>query len=259
MTLTKENSFYVYWYRNPLKDGEIFYVGYGDKLRKCGGFRAYDHLKEVKKGIVSSNKHKYHTIQKILRNGQEPTIEIVQENLNKQKAQTLEKRLRIQHKNTLTNIAGGGDGGDTFTHQTSYKKNLIRKKLKEKRPTIHTEAWKKKLSQERTGAGNPFYGKKHTEKNKRKFGSYYRGKKIPKSLILKRTTFIEYSVQSPQKNIVVLNGRKEFDAYFQKHNKNRPKFEKINFQQMLKTGQNKGWMILQKIEKHPAIKAPIAV
>jgi hypothetical protein len=249
MTLTKENSFYVYWYRNPIKDGEIFYVGYGDKLRKCGGVRAYDHLNEVKRGIVSSNKHKYYTILKIINRGQEPTIKIVKENLNKQNAQTLEKQLRIQYKNTLTNIANGGDG-DTFTHQTTYKKNLIRKKLRIKSPTVHSEEWKRKLSKERTGKGNPFYGKKHSKKNKWKFGSYYRGKKISKSLIRKRITFIEYSVKSPTGKTILLNGRKRYDDYFQKLNKHRQKSKKINFQEMLKTSQNKGWSIIQKIEKH---------
>lgn len=55
--ITKENSYFVYCYKNPLKNLEIFYIGYGDKLRKCGGCRANDHLNEVFKGKVSKNKH----------------------------------------------------------------------------------------------------------------------------------------------------------------------------------------------------------
>lgn len=254
----KRNSYFVYWYRNPLKDSEIFYVGYGDHKRKCGGCRAKDHLNEVQKGIVSTNKHKYYTIKKILNAGKLPIIRIIKDNLTKDEAVSLEKKLRKKYKDTLTNIADGGNGGDTFSGQSNYKKRLIRKKLKGKQPTRHSEQWKRKLSKMRMGKGNPFFGKKHTKENKWKFGSYYRGKKISQELIDKRQTLSVYHILTPTNRILIFYGRKKMEMYFKEMNGNKRKYERISSQILLKNKITKGYSLI-KVESIKKLDIPIAV
>lgn len=239
----EKTTYFVYWYRNPLKNEEIFYVGYGNHLRKCGGCRAYDHLNEVKRGIMSNNRHKYYTIKQILDTGQSPIIEIISDNLTKDAAIKLEKELRLKYKNTLTNIADGGDGGDTFSDQPEWKKTIIREKLKNKIPTVHSDEWKKQLSELRKGKGNPFYGRIHTKKTKNKCGAAWRGKKVPSELINKRQTLTVYRIISPDGNIKIFKGRVEYEKYFKDLNKNKSKSEKISWQLLLKTKFVKSWKL----------------
>jgi hypothetical protein len=237
------STYFVYWYKNPLKNEEVFYVGYGNHLRKCGGCRAYDHLNEVKRGIISNNRHKHYTIKQILDSGQSPIIEILYDNLTKETAINLEKELRIKYKDTLTNITDGGDGGDTFTNQPEWKKVIIREKLQNKKPTIHSDEWKKQLSEFRKGNGNPFYGKTHTKKTKEKCGAVWRGKKIPIDLIDKRQTLTVYKVTSPDGIVNVFKGRIKYEDYFKNLNKNKPQSEKISWQLLLKTKIVKNWKL----------------
>ncbi len=252
----EKTTYFVYWYKNPLKNNEIFYVGYGDHLRKTGGCRAYDHLNEVKRGIISNNRHKHYTIKQILDSGQSPIIEIIHNNLTKEIAVKLEKELRIKYRDTLTNIADGGDGGDTFTNQPEWKKNIIRKKLQNKSPTIHSEEWIKKLSEMRIGNANPFYGKTHSQKTKDKCGSVWRGKKIPVDLVNKRQTLNVYKVILPDGSFVIFNGRKEYETYFKQMNSNKPISDKISWQLLLKKKTLKNWRLelLGTIKKTDLIK-----
>ncbi len=238
-----KNTYYVYQYRNPIKNGEVFYVGYGNHARKCRGFRANDHLNEVKRGIISSNKHKYYTIKQILDSGKEPIIEIVSDGLTHSQAIEMETRMVEQYKSTLVNLTSGGDGGDTFSSQPTWKKSLIRKKLRQKPPTIHSEEWKHQLSADRRGRGNPFYGQTHSDKTKKICGAVWRGKKIPKALIDKRQTLSVYNVVTPTNTILKFIGRVEFEKYFKALNCGMDKSHKINWQFLLRMKTSKGYYI----------------
>lgn len=244
----EKRTYYIYCYKNPLRNNEIFYIGYGDHKRKCGGCRAYDHINEVKRGIKSSNKHKYYTIVKILDAGLEPIIEIVEDNLTYNEAIKREIELCVYYKETLTNIASGGDGGDTYSNQPEWKKDIIRKKLKEKEPTMHSEKWKRELSKIRIGKGNPFFGLTHTEVTKNKCGAVWRGKKIPRELVEKRQRLTLYSIICPDGNTITLKGRVEFAKYFQNINSDKSKLKKINWQLLLRTNSVKGYIISKKEE-----------
>lgn len=122
---TEKSDYYVYGYKNPLKQNEEFYIGMsGDPKRWVY------HLNEAKE-IFAQNKsqkwirencenpHKTRTIIKILRAGLEPNIVKVLENTNKQSAIDEEIRLIAHHGRadlglgTLTNLTDGGEGGDT--------------------------------------------------------------------------------------------------------------------------------------------------
>jgi hypothetical protein len=239
----ENKTFFVYVYKNPLKNFVIFYVGYGDHLRKTGGCRAYDHLNEVKRGRVSNNLHKYYTIKQILDSGSSPVIEIILDNVTKREATDLEKELRLKYKDTLTNIADGGDGGNTFTNQPLWKKDIIRQKLKNKIPTVHSDEWKKQLSEMRKKDGNPFYGKKHTDTTKEKCGSVWRGKKIPSDIVNKRQTLTIYKLELPDGTIMTMTGRVEYENFFRNYNSQKSKSEKISWQLLLKNKSLKGYKL----------------
>ncbi len=104
-------KFYTYIYKNPLKNNEPFYVGKGKENR------AFDHIKESL--IIKNKTHKHYTILDILKNGLDPTIDIIYCN-SEDEAYELEEFLieeigsnYINHiKNgPLCNFIPGGKGG----------------------------------------------------------------------------------------------------------------------------------------------------
>src|ERR1039458_4789246 len=125
-------QYYTYIYKDSLKDMMPFYVGKGSNDR------AYDHLKGNK-----YNPHFYYTIQKMLREGNKPEIEIINVTCE-QTALRLEMFLIVKYgrvklgTGTLLNLTDGGDG------QSGYK---------------HTEEDKKKRSERMSGEGNPMFGR----------------------------------------------------------------------------------------------------
>lgn len=130
------NVYFVYIYRYP-ESGEPFYVGYGKNKRHL------DHLKEAKKDTTPKpNQLKLNTIRKILRNGLEPIIDIVDSNLSKCQAIELEIFLismigtQTHKTGPLTNLTHGGDGGDTFSNNPN--KENIRKKHSENNKKLVT-------------------------------------------------------------------------------------------------------------------------
>lgn len=125
-------TYYVYIYFDP-RTRQPFYVGYGH------GTRAYQHLRLAKYNTTASyhNPHKTNKIKALLREGVEPHIKIVEDNLTKQDAQELEIFLiefigrRGLNTGPLTNLTSGGDGGDTWT--TNPNKHTIMERIKQAR------------------------------------------------------------------------------------------------------------------------------
>lgn len=123
--------------------GRPFYVGYGK------GNRFLHHLNEAKqilagKSVKVYNPHKTNKICKMLRNGSEPRIVILKTDLSKDEAKAEEIRL-IAEIDSLTNIAKGGEGGDTLSshpHAGSWGETFDHRG--EKNPLFG-----------RTGANNP--------------------------------------------------------------------------------------------------------
>jgi hypothetical protein len=107
--------YFVYIYRHP-KTKIPFYVGYGKNQRH------FSHLNEARKSTTpKQNEHKLNTIRKILREGLEPIIEIVDSGLSKCVACELEVFLISEigradkNEGTLTNQTLGGDGNRDWT------------------------------------------------------------------------------------------------------------------------------------------------
>lgn len=149
-SLSSMGEFYVYVYRNPLKNDEIFYVGKGKGSRKSF------HLDEAKKS-VGSGSHKTNTIKSILTAGLEPVIEIIDEQLDEAVAFELEMFLiseigrRDLGTGTLTNLTSGGEGSSGYIHSTESKAK-ISEKLKGREITPEN---KERLSNLFKNGGNP--------------------------------------------------------------------------------------------------------
>jgi|APGre2960657404_1045060.scaffolds.fasta_scaffold59843_2 hypothetical protein len=121
----ENNKYYVYGLVNPI-DGEIFYVGKGS------GKRAYDHLKPSGWG---NNSHKLNKIQKIRKNGMEPHVLFLYENLDEKMAFDMEireiNRLKKDGVN-LTNMTNGGDCGPIrFGKRSKSERQIVAEKTKE--------------------------------------------------------------------------------------------------------------------------------
>lgn len=169
---------YVYIYLNPLKPGKFnygkfefnyqpFYVGKGFNNR------INIHIKEAKQIIENDieptgNKHKLNTIIKIINNGFEPIRVKLYENITNESACRVEKYLisligrNDLHKGPLTNMTDGGEGliGYKMSEDSKHK-NSISQRLR----------WQNGYYNNLNlfGQNNPFYGKTHSEKNKRIF------------------------------------------------------------------------------------------
>jgi hypothetical protein len=149
--MTIDSSFYVYSLKRP--NGVPFYIGKGK------GKRCYTHLKSwhLKQ---DENTFKVHIIEKIRRNGQEPSVEILQENMTetdafKLEAQQIQLHGRVKNGGILVNMSDGGEG------QTGHP---------------CSEESKKKISAHMRGENNPFFGKKHTKESLKLIGDVNRGK-----------------------------------------------------------------------------------
>lgn len=122
------NNYYTYLYRHP-DTLEPFYVGMGK------GRRRFAHLKEAKLNpIPESGQHKLNAIRKLLQEGKDPLIEIVQNNLSREQAAALEIEListygrRDLGTGVLTNQTDGGDGNRGWNEEAKQKvrdRNLL--------------------------------------------------------------------------------------------------------------------------------------
>lgn len=240
-------SFFVYVYKNPLKENEIFYVGYGNHNRSDKKCRALDHLHEVQKGIISKNRHKYYTIKQIIDNNLLPIIEIVLDNVSKKEAIEKEKDLILKHSQTLVNIAKGGDGGDTISQQTPERKKEISEKMRATRKKNNKKMsleFRRKTSERMSGINNTFYGKTHTPENRYLSGCSMRGKKMSGETLRKKHVLRIYTVMTDKSEQFQFIGVSSYNQFFQLKNSKLPKSQKISFQKMIKEGVDKGWRIV---------------
>ena len=123
------NIYYVYVYYHPISHIP-FYVGYGKNNRHLS------HLKEAqRKPTPKLGEHKLNTIRKIIKDGLEPIIEIVDKNLPKNTACELEELLisfigrRDNQSGTLTNHTMGGDGNRDWSPSLRCKMSEQRRNM----------------------------------------------------------------------------------------------------------------------------------
>ena len=112
------NIYFVYIYSHPATNVP-FYVGYGKNDRHL------DHLNEaIKRPIPCPKEHKLNVIRKILSEGLQPTIQIIDSNLSKEQACELEIFLISEigradkGEGPLTNLTMGGDGNRDWTPES---------------------------------------------------------------------------------------------------------------------------------------------
>lgn len=163
--------YYTYIYLNPLKSGSYnygtymfnylpFYVGKGK------GDRKKVHLRNVKNnGKYDKNLHKVNTIKEILANGMEPIIQEIHHSENESDILDSEIYLikligRSDLKTgPLTNLT---DGGDTVNLSLESREKMRNKKLGCKA----SSETKMKMSIQRRGTNNHFYGFNHSEETR---------------------------------------------------------------------------------------------
>ena len=154
------NIYYVYIYRDP-RDKVPFYVGKG-KDRRC-----YNHLIVARSESACNRKYHYpvsNKIRKLWREGVEPLVELIAENLSEESAFDLERVIIAEvgrrksvggYGGPLMNILEGGGG------HSGYR---------------HSEKTKKLISEMYKGAGNPLYGKKLSKQHRMRISSANKGK-----------------------------------------------------------------------------------
>lgn len=238
-------EYYVYVYKNPLKNNQIFYIGLGKWNRKGGSKsieRLYEHYDEYKRGIISKNLHKHRTIDNIVKSGKEPIIEIFKNHLTHDEGSELEKQLIQEHKSEIVNIAKGGDGGDTFTNQPEYKKQSIINKIRESSTgRYHKYDTIKKMREIKLGSKNPFYGKTHTPENRVKMSLATKGKLQSKEQIKNRVRISIYYIENTNTgDVYKIYGAKNVKLLF------ISQFRGTNYQKLTKHGESKNWKVIKK-------------
>lgn len=143
---------YIYTLTDP-KDGSVKYIGKTFRL----GRRLRDHLYEAKK----SNTPKNAWINKLLREGRKPILDIIDECYIKE-SNDLEIYWISQFKTwgfELKNYTNGGEGSYGVEPWNKGLKGVFN----------HSDDSKKKMSEKRKGLlkgeNNGFYGKKHSKEN----------------------------------------------------------------------------------------------
>jgi len=140
--------YYVYIYKNPLKNDEPFYVGRG-KDDRC--------KKHLLPYMLKKDNDKNKVIKEILSENLEPIIEIFSTGLTFTESNNLERKLisdfgRIKEGGTLTNITSGGQG------LSGYEMSVeVREKIKK---TMRENGVYDKISENMKGENNPMFGDK---------------------------------------------------------------------------------------------------
>jgi len=265
-----KNDFYVYVYLDPRKPGifiyddyvfeyEPFYIGKGKNKRL---------LRHLKDNVNSYKKNK---ISKIISCGLEPIIKKVKENLNEKLAFSLEIDLisligRVDNGGVLVNMSDGGEGQSGFKHsqetkdkisdslKTSEKHKSImnsieyRKKLSDAlmghKGSIfnHSEDVKRHLSDIQVGDKNTFFGKTHSENQKKKWSKERIGKSNGNT--------VKYIISTPDEKELSFTGKNELKDYFLKLNsdQNLSGPSRISYYNIIVKGESKNYKLLRKIK-----------
>jgi hypothetical protein len=179
--------YFVHLYRKP--NMTPFYVGYGKNQRHLS------HLFEAKsKPIPVKGEHKLNTIRKLLREGSEPIIQIVDNNLSKEQACELEEFLidfigRYDLKlGPLTNKTKGGDGYREWSLDAREKLSEKRKNKIAARNLKSGENFLVDKNDERWISGELVgqnFGKKNVSNKNKKLDGYILAKNPTTNEILK--------------------------------------------------------------------------
>ncbi len=198
------NDFYVYQYFDPIRN-EPIYIGKGQ------GNRLTDHFKPW---LLKKNCPFYNRIKWIQKNGQEPIISKLKENLPEEKAFKLEKKY-IQNigrkdlkKGPLLNLTDGGQGIFGHKHSKKSKQKMSLSQSGKNHPSFGkhlSKEHKEKISDALTGTKNPFYGKHHTPKSKRKLSVLRTGKEYKS---------IKWVLTFPNKQIKIIKNLRKFCRKF---------------------------------------------
>lgn len=203
---------YEYW--NPVTN-TIFYVGAGKPIR------ANFHLREAKKFSNTHipkhvNRHKINTILSIWNTGLKPTIKIVYDGNDRDAAFEEEVNLIMKHgrlnNNTgvLTNLTDGGYVGNFGMQMSDDTRNKMSvDRSGSKNPFFgkhHSNDSKKRqsllMSAKYKGVGNPFYGKKHSSFSKKRIAET-RKQQIKAGVIVPT----KHSEEHKQKMSILFKGR----------------------------------------------------
>lgn len=200
------NNYYVYHLINPITNC-VFYVGKGTKNR------CYTHSKDTLE--TARNKRLWGHINNIRKQGYEPIVIKIQENLEENYAYELEEieikkygRVGFEENGILMNIVNGGtnpptlygeDNGFYGKQHTEETKRLMSKKAKGRK---HSEETKRKMSESRKGVPK-------SEETKRKIGDKSRGRVTSKETKQKlreynlREDVLRKNIESKQQEWIV--------------------------------------------------------
>ena len=102
---------------------------------------------------------------------------ILYKNLSLEEANKIEiqliKQYQTQDDKYGYNIASGGKN---FEHSEETKQKIGKANSQSLKGKTHSTEWSQMMSQKFSGAGNPFYGKHHTEETKQKISQNRKGK-----------------------------------------------------------------------------------
>jgi hypothetical protein len=179
-----EKKFYVYTY--SYLDGTPFYVGKGTGARKRV------HLRDAKAGR-NNKKWAVRVIAKMLREGSEPIISVVKDDLTTEEAVQLEIELIKQYgrkdigTGILVNCTDGGDGAINVSDETKKKQTVkLIEWVKTKR--IVDDEYRRKISETMTGRKLP---EKHKEKLRQYYSIYGHPMKGKKQTVQARANMVE--------------------------------------------------------------------
>jgi hypothetical protein len=160
------SDYYVYVYKYT--DGTPFYVGKGV------GDRHIKHLQNVRLGYKGCNQLKQNVIKKMLREGKEPIIEKIVENIDNELACLVEQEYiskygRRTEGGLLTNMTDGGDEGFKIDPISIEKMRQTKIGNKYCVGIKHTDEAKKNMSLAHKGSPKPWLkGKKRTAETVKK-------------------------------------------------------------------------------------------
>lgn len=182
--MLKKIEYYIYYLIDP-RTNIVFYVGKGCRNRM------YNHVREVRMLIEegkgpneSSNSHRFKVIRKILSLGLKVKYKKVYITYDEKEAYAKEKEEidKIGLEN-LTNVYEGGEGVSSGEHHPMYGRRGKRHHNFGKKLSIEARQRMSKAKKGKyIGENNPFYGKKHLEKTRKKMSKNhfdFRGEKNP--------------------------------------------------------------------------------